>query len=712
MSKRKTSQVYQRERVAGRAEPLSATPTPLAGPPADPLHLNGAGAPPWLREEEPETGPLPGLDEFPAAEEPPAVEEPPLARPVRKKPWYLARGLWPKVFSTGLDAGIAVVLFFTTFGLLHRFTTARYSFDAIAYAFRVEDHAAGGPLKNLFHPHHLLFNAWASIFWRTAGWIVPLERALEAQQLQNALLGAVGVAFLYLLATLVLESRMLALGVAILAGSLFGYRFAAADGGIYPAALAFVVISLWAAAALVRSPSWPRAVVVALLAASAALLHQMHMLMGLAIVAAPLLADIPFRQRLRLAGLILAVYVCAIGVPYLVVAALLGRTSPASFLAWFTEYARDGRWWSWDWERNLRLTEYAIAHDFLPDTESRAVQEFLRGYPGPCILGGALLGGLLVASAWTGGWQRGRWLVLFALLILPYAAMFTVWVPGYYAYWLPVALALLLVLALVLAALGRWLGDRLRDAAAYRGRGKKRSHWRRAASLVLALAVPLPEVAFCLGGLVGAKALADLLERYNTPVLAQYQDPESNPYLSHALQIGQQTGPKDLIVMAGTGAMASEETYLPYFGKRAVVTFARILKTNKPPGANEAEIDPALTQFRQELYRTWGRHARVWVLAELLDPNSDVWPVLEQRYGVRAGDVIPGIKRFKPRFGFKSRQVRVFELPEPVPPPPAAKKPAKPAAAAAAAAKPGSQTAKKGTKRRATYSRRRRYRRR
>jgi hypothetical protein len=222
--------------------------------------------------------------------------------------------------------------------------------------------------------------------------------------------------------------------------------------------------------------------------------------------------------------------------------------------------------------------------------------------------------------------------------------MFTVWVPGYYAYWVPITLGALLMAAVALETLVPRGPEALWTV----------SDWE------------VPVYPWSLAGrlalFAGAVWLVVTLWRCNTPVLEAYRDPEGNPHLSHARQIERHTRRGDLILMAGTGAMAAGETYIPYFAERQVITLDRFLKQSRSDGKLAADLKWAMAALRVNTRSVWRRGHNVYALSEVFFPGTPVWPPLQQRYSVKQEDIIAGMRKFQRTPVFRARGKPVFRL--------------------------------------------------
>lgn len=548
-------------------------------------------------------------------------------------------GGWPADLLIGLSLAVLAML-----GMCAA-ATRQYSFDAISYARQVETFQKSGQLGWLLHPHHVLFNGIEYAWWRLLHG--QFARPLEAQQLLNGIAGGAAVGLAYAGAREATGSRMLGLGVAILLWASYGLWLIATDGGIYSLGFAMFLTVAWLAFCVVDRPRVGVAVAMGAAAALAALIHQMHVLLAPVLLLAPLLSRAgaapgsagEWRTRVRLAVAAACAYGGVLVLTYYLASVSLGYRTPAAFLSWITTYGRDGRWWSFHILRNLGLDLSALAHDFSVNTER--LLHALGRLSDPAGLPLLLLLGLAVAATWRAVPSRGSQLLLCAAWVLSYAAFFTVWVPGYFAYWMPVAFGLLLVAALLVEGIALSLA------------GERLPAWSGSALRAGALAL------FCLS--------AWRLSLSNMDSVRKRQDPSMNRYLTIAREVEAHTRggdlatrrPGDLIVLTGAGNYATVETYVPYFANRDVLTLMYALK-HEGPGSGKTRQD-ALEWLRASFEQRWRRGAQVYVLGDVLGMR-DAYPALQQRYGLSFEETKSYFDTFQREPAFTTRGQPAYRL--------------------------------------------------
>jgi 4-amino-4-deoxy-L-arabinose transferase-like glycosyltransferase len=524
---------------------------------------------------------------------------------------------------------------FATWGF-SKALSRQYTFDAIAYAWQIEQFGLTGKPGFLFHPHHLLFNLVGFLWWRLIGGAPGFQRALAAQQMLSAVAGSAAVALCYVAARQATGSRLLALALALVMGAGLGLWMIATDGGIYALGLALCAATLWLAMRLLEKPGTRLAIALGAVAAAAALIHQMHFLLAPAVAAAPLLGARTQRQQVRLSLATLGTYAALLPGTYLLAAKARGCEDAAAIWRWLTLYGQDGRWWDFHIARNLGLDLHALVRAFTADPGGLVARLEALGRTSFIPIAAGLAALLLLATLY-----RGRQLLLCVLWLIPYAAFFTVWVPGYPSYWVPMAFGLLLVAALLLESGARALQSL--SAATQRlnigWRARKRETGCRVFNLVAsepAISAPrgLPLAALVrVGALVVGCLAAWELAAINRPLIQWRRHEGANPYLLIARAVETHTRGRDeasrrasdLVLIAGSGYYASAETYIPYFARRNLVTLASALKQHGPgSGRTRAE---AIEWLRERIRRSWKLGAQVYVFQTPETPALAARPI-------------------------------------------------------------------------------------
>ncbi len=99
-----------------------------------------------------------------------------------------------------------LLIFWGTLGVYWNTRTEANTFDAVSYANQIAHlYPRTGQVHWLFHPHHLLFNAVGYVLWRTAHLLGYAGGSLVVLQSLNAVLGAAGVAVMYVTLRLLLQ---------------------------------------------------------------------------------------------------------------------------------------------------------------------------------------------------------------------------------------------------------------------------------------------------------------------------------------------------------------------------------------------------------------------------------------------------------------------------------------------------------------------------
>jgi hypothetical protein len=593
------------------------------------------------------------------------------ARQPEKAPRPAADSAWarlsPFIRGRRADLGIALLLAAVATWGFSQALSRQYTFDAIVYAWQIEQFGLTGKLGFLFHPHHLLFNLVGFLWWRLIGGVPGFQRALAAQQMLSAVAGGAAVALCYVAARQATGSRLLALALALVMGAGLGLWMIATDGGIYALGLALCAATLWLAMRLLEKPGTRLAIALGAVAAAAALIHQMHFLLAPAVAAAPLLGARTQRQQVRLSLATLGTYAALLSGTYLLAAKARGCEDAAAIWRWLTLYGQDGRWWDFHIARNLGLDLQALIRAFTADPGRLLARLEALGRTSFIPIAAGLAALLLLATLY-----RGRQLLLCVLWLIPYAAFFTVWVPGYPSYWVPMAFGLLLVAALLLESGARALQSL--SAATQR----LNVGWRALSRVrVLNLIPPKPGAyerrTVSLGALVRAGALgvcclaAWELAVINRPLIQWRRHEGANPYLVIARAVETHTRGRDeanrrasdLVLIAGTGYYASAETYIPYFARRNLVTLASALKQYGPgSGRTRAE---AIEWLRARIRRSWKLGAQVYVFQDVLG-SPVAFDALDRRYGMTLAEAKALLRDFALLPSFSVRGEPVYRL--------------------------------------------------
>jgi hypothetical protein len=358
-----------------------------------------------------------------------------------------------------LASALALALGFT---LLYLSTPTRhYTFDAVAYAYQIEQFARDGRPGWLFHAHHLLFNAAGWGVWVLLREVGLRVSSLEALQVMNAVLGGLGVGLFALALSGATGRSLLAVSLAALLGVSHGYWTCATDGRVNIPGLVGVLAAFAASLRWVESGSWRWALASGALTGTAVLFHQSHVLFVPVLALAALLARTGWRPR-AVSGLIAAVGVAiVVAGGYLTAAVVVkGIRDLAGLQAWLWQYGADGRWWSLEWRSNLPLSAAALARAVWPVSGPEAGQPLPAAWGsnftgfGTSMPWGFWLGsGFLLVRLPSLLRRYGAPLLLCGAWFLIYAAFFTIWNPGYFPFWLPSLAAAWMAVGLITAGL-------------------------------------------------------------------------------------------------------------------------------------------------------------------------------------------------------------------------------------------------------------------
>ena len=444
-----------------------------------------------------------------------------------------------------LSARVAAPCLFLASLVLYWLTrTSANTFDAVSYANQIAHlYPRTRDAHWLFHPHHLLFNAFGYVLWRLARFAGFEGGSLAVLQSLDCVLGAAGVALYFLtLRHLLPRSRVLPLLMALGLALSFGYWICATDGRVNMPSIFLMLAAFSVLTRFMTVPRLPLAVLTGLLAGAAVLFHESAGLFVVVGLAGVLLAPAERMQRIRLALAYTAAWALTAALPYLIVGVfVLHLHSPSAFHAWTSEYSELGWWWDFRIIHNLSSDFTAFRHASFADIPAAHAHLL------PIALSGlSALGWLTAAAAITVTLPQllrspyRSLVIVSALWTLVYAAFFTVWSPGYFVFWVPVLIPTSLLLAVTLSR--------------YQARRRARvANW-------------------LLGGWTIAYAALNL----QISVLP-HLPPSSDPFRRIAADVRAHTHFGDVVVVAGAGDGGPCEVALPYFADRDVISLHGLL---------------------------------------------------------------------------------------------------------------------------------------
>jgi len=546
---------------------------------------------------------------------------------------------------------MSLAIFCVFFALYLATPTGNYTFDAVNYANMIRLSETSGPLP-LFHPHHILFNGIGLAAWRLLGLIDPGIDPLSALQIMNSFAGAFGVVVLFLVLRRLLadaqpadskgwEPAAVAAAAAAVVGLTFGWWVASTDGRPYILPMAAVLASFYLAYQTARTASvWPAAGLGATIAA-AVLLHQSHALFLIVGITAIIISPTPFINKLKLSAVAIGVFLPMALLPYIAALRIRETQSISEAIDWAFTYAKLGVWWDFDILGNIDSDLSGLRHAFLADISGKSARlPFISALLGHAVI---LFSSALISLGFldrTLGYIRRRrrrsarriyildgikggafyqmpnplyvFNVLMAVWIISYSAFFTVWTPGFFVFWIPVALAWVIFLVVNGSAV---------ISSKY--------------TFVVALLA-----AVCFG-------IANLW-LYVLPKMPE----ESNRPLMIARKVKQNTPEKSLIIVTGMGYVANMEVYIPYFAERETVSLHHAMIRHG---------DNGMKWLLEKIKNSLAEGSRVYIFGEVFD-SPKAWQELGARYGLNRQDVRAMLIHFRPMKRFKVSDQPVYEL--------------------------------------------------
>ncbi len=397
----------------------------------------------------------------------------------------------------GVWAGIA--LFAVAFVLYRSMIARSHTYDALTFSSCV---AAGGPAYGLLHSHHVLY-PWIGVPWlafeRSRGFAGD---ALEALQTLNGLLGALGVAAMYLAARAAGAGLALAVAAALGLGGSYAWWNSAIEASVRTLGATCLIgaaaAALWGAA---RGLVWWA--LAGVLLGVAALGHQTNAMFALPLAGSALAAPgVRWRRRFATAAVVCGTGgLVALAGTWYAGRYGLGIRAPAKIVRWAAGYlnlpgpsagtpagpaaagkpgapaparrgpvlhnAFRGRWFPSEKMTQLERAQFGWSRSFLGVTDARFVQgEIPLRALRPLLYsaGWVLAAGLCVAAFLPAGGRLRPALALGLLWLATFVPFFFWWEPGNIQFWVTTIPAVWLLAAVA----GRALADLVPAAGAGR----------------------------------------------------------------------------------------------------------------------------------------------------------------------------------------------------------------------------------------------------
>ncbi|MHB0998831.1 MAG: hypothetical protein ACYC27_06255 [Armatimonadota bacterium] len=526
-----------------------------------------------------------------------------------------------------------------------RTLTRWYTYDSLSYAYQIRNYIESGNPGHLLHPHHLLFNPLGFCAWQTMNNLGFPFDTLRALQYMNAFLGSAGLVLLYTMlrkggihlqtvkSPVYRVHPFAALVCTLVIGTSYGYWDCAVDGRVNMSGFLVMILIIGLAWGMLDKPSAIQCAMTGFATVLGVGLHQSHGLLIVPVMGAMLLSPGRWQTRVSYLLLSMVVFFSGISTLYLGFGWMKGLSTFDEFNNWMLAYAHDGRWWSFDIERNVILNARAIMHTFITDLPSEGEGQVDRSIPNllHSLRWGALCMVLIVIShalyvTAVSGVKRympndhrlpwGKFEVL-ALTALPYSMFFTVWTPGYFVFWIPISIALVC-----------WL------------------------SMFVSSMKPFMQGVFA--GILIVWIVYASYANLNATILRR-TDWNHNPLLRLCDQLNTHTSRGDLIILTGMGPLAKLEVYMPYFTGLAYKTMNMELNRLDPPHAVESVRATMSEQIRE------GHD--IIIFGEFR--NQKAWIGLKKQYGVSPDTADKILDGYRMSILFEMGEHKVYKL-EPV----------------------------------------------
>jgi len=360
--------------------------------------------------------------------------------------------------------------------------------DSIGYLVNIRN----GHASTIFNPYHLVHSwlGWGA--FRIAAGLGYDGGPLVPVQALNALLGAAGLALLWLLMRRVTDGRMAAAVAVGVVGLSYGYWAYSLGADVYTLSALLLIAALFLGYRAVMEPGVAAFAAFGLATGATVLAHNSNVLFGIVGAAAILLAARDgWRERrgeiaviARYAAGYAAGVIVAVAPLYLVALAVVGANTPSEANDWLTKYAQSGDWGKVSASsgpkavvgsgRALVGAHFLFslqrvrdrAEEVAPEKSLREEAYLVRDMPEAAAWGLLIVAGVSAASmlALLARWlaprrpavdARGRTLALLSLAwLVPYAVFVTWWEPVNPEFWIVVWIPAAILLGLPLSGHG------------------------------------------------------------------------------------------------------------------------------------------------------------------------------------------------------------------------------------------------------------------
>ena len=493
--------------------------------------------------------------------------------------------------------------------------TQRWTYDAVSYANQIHQFIESGKGGWLTHGHHLLFNPLGLLSWKILRLFGSSVNELGALQYMNAFLGALGLVLIYIIflhGGLHLEKPdkpalaappYLALAATLALGCGYGYWDFSTDGRVYMPALLGFIATVGFALGMLDTPSFKQCIATGIATVLSIGLHQCHGLLIVASIGSMLLIPRDWRTRFIYALTYLAVYIFGTALLYVGIGVFVkGVRSYADLNYWMLAYAYDGRWWSFNIIANLYADIKALLHSFVSATPTQSEggmsgigKLFIKILCLGVSVASLFAAGHMIYAAWRAIKEKlsasdaklywGKFAVLL-LVVLPYTAFFTIWVPGYFAYWMPIAFILTCYFTFIVASMRR-------------------------------------NIQIALTALLFVFAFSAMATNLSATIVRRAHHQSSLTELSMTLKDLAVGNP--IIIMTGFGELAAGETYIPYFSQ-----IERIYSLNIVFKRTGGDIGKGVDNIRSAIADQLSKGGQVIVLSEFWDAGA--WRDIVKRY--------------------------------------------------------------------------------
>ena len=483
-----------------------------------------------------------------------------------------------------------------------------HTYDGMVFASLVEQKAI--PLQELFHPHHLIYNFLGRMIFLWGHFHGANWDGLEALQFFDVLTGILGVLLVFHLLVRLTQDRFMAFLSALGLAFTYSYWYFSTSPGVRIFATVTPLLAWYAFSYVKNAPSL-YGIPLGMVHALAVLGHQTNLLLEPAFLGGIwCVKEKPFREKCWTSFFYLgALTLVVLGFYGVVGRYIWERTTYSAWVWWVMSYMHVKEWGGHLGPAGFEKGKFAMVFAFLAGAyPTKPLGQYLTFGFARGIFQDALwvvLGVLLlnIRSFWA-RYSQTLWIGL--CWLLAFIPFFIWWEPWNIEFWVSSTVPCWILMGLVASDLSRHFTN------------------------------PVLRFSNRLFFLALWAALIGLLFLYNFEGRVKNN---SGDYANKTLMavLDWKTKPRDLLLLTGLNTIPF---YIDRYGPRSYMSLHMFFRKYKPSkdGKAPASGDP-WADLDSQFQETWKNHHKVWVLLEVVDPNSPWSPMLEQMVNLPEGSL-------------------------------------------------------------------------